>query len=40
MGLGSHGICVPGLGTEIGTDSLGMLGTGTNIAGTAESQAL
>ena len=28
MGLLSHGICVPGLGTEIGTDSLGTLGTG------------
>ena len=31
MGLESHGIRIPGLGTGIETDSLG---TGTNIAGT------
>ena len=38
MGLESHGICVPGLGTGIGTDSPGTLGTGTNIAGTVPGQ--
>ena len=38
MGLGSHRICVPGLGTGIGTGSLGTLGTGTNIAGTVPGQ--
>ena len=29
---------IPGFGTWIGTDSLGTLGTGTNIAGTVAEQ--
>ena len=40
MGVGSHGICVPRLGTGIGTASLWTLGTGTKISGTAKSQTL
>ena len=32
------GTRIPGLGTGIGTDSLGTLGTGTNIAGTVPGQ--
>ena len=32
------GTQIPGLGTGIGTDSLGTLGTGTNIAGTVPGQ--
>ena len=31
-----HGTQIQGLGTRIGTDSLGTLETGTNIAGTAK----
>ena len=32
------GTRIPGLGTGIGTDSSGTLGTGTNIAGTVPGQ--
>ena len=32
------GTRIPGLGTGIGTDALGTLGTGTNIAGTVPGQ--
>ena len=39
-GLGSHGIFVPGLGTGIGTDSPGTLGTGKNIAWTVPGQKI